>query len=98
MTDPWSELSQKPRMGSKQSSWRWCHHSTMSALPSWNKGTVITAQLGIGIPASGLSVRYRSIPLPDWVPLFRYRTGSGNDILFIPVPDWSDAGSPQSGI
>jgi hypothetical protein len=27
--------------------------------------------------ASYISVRYRSIPAPDWVPLFRYRTGSG---------------------
>jgi hypothetical protein len=32
---------------------------------------------GIGIPASCISVRYRSIPVPDWVPLFRYPTGSG---------------------
>jgi hypothetical protein len=32
---------------------------------------------GIGIPASYISVRYRSIPVPDWDPLFRYRTGSG---------------------
>jgi hypothetical protein len=26
---------------------------------------------------SGISVRYRSIPVPDWVPLFLYWTGSG---------------------
>ncbi len=33
---------------------------------------------GISIPASCISVRYWSIPVPDWVPfLFRYRTGSG---------------------
>jgi hypothetical protein len=32
---------------------------------------------GIGIPASCVSVRYRSIPVPDWVLLSRYLTGSG---------------------
>jgi hypothetical protein len=32
---------------------------------------------GIGIPASCILVRYRSIPVPDWVLLSRYRTGSG---------------------
>ncbi len=42
---------------------------------------------GIGIPASYISVRYRSIPLPDWVPLFRYRTGSG-----IVISDHSSTG------
>ncbi len=41
----------------------------------------------IGIPAYWISVRYRSIPVPDRVPLFQYRTGSGIGILFIPVPD-----------
>ncbi len=28
---------------------------------------------GISNPASDISVRYRRIPLPEWVPLFRYR-------------------------
>ncbi len=32
---------------------------------------------GIGIQAYDIKVRYRSIPVQDWVPLFRYRTGSG---------------------
>jgi hypothetical protein len=32
---------------------------------------------GIGIPASDISFRYRSIPVQDWVPLFCYRIGSG---------------------
>jgi hypothetical protein len=32
---------------------------------------------GIGIPASVISVRYRSKKLPDCVALFRYRTGRG---------------------
>ncbi len=36
---------------------------------------------GIGIPASCILVRYRSITEPDWVPLFRYRTGSGIHIF-----------------
>jgi hypothetical protein len=27
--------------------------------------------------ASGISVRYQSIPLPDWFSLFRFLTGSG---------------------
>jgi hypothetical protein len=35
----------------------------------------------IGISASCVSVRYRSIPVQDWVPLFRYRTGSGIGIF-----------------
>jgi hypothetical protein len=41
---------------------------------------------GTGIPASGFSVRYRSILVPDGVPLFRYRNGSGVGIfnLFLP--------------
>ncbi len=29
----------------------------------------------IGIPASGIYVQYSSIPAPDWISLFRYRTG-----------------------
>ncbi len=35
-------------------------------------------------PASAfdISIRYRSIPLHDWVPLFLYWTGSGIGILF----------------
>ncbi len=37
---------------------------------------------GIGIPASDISIRYRSIPVTDWVFLFRYRTGSGIGTLF----------------
>ncbi len=36
---------------------------------------------GIRIPTSGISVRYLSIPVPDWVPLFRYQTGFGVDIF-----------------
>jgi hypothetical protein len=34
-------------------------------------------------PVSGLSVRYRSIPVPKWVPLFQYWTGSGVGIFFL---------------
>jgi hypothetical protein len=33
-------------------------------------------------PVSDISVCYRSIPIPEWVPLFRYRTGFGIGILF----------------
>ncbi len=51
----------------------------------------ISNAASIGIPASSISVRYRSIPLPDWISLFRYRTASGIGILFIPVPVWLDA-------
>jgi hypothetical protein len=36
---------------------------------------------GIGIPASCISVWYRSIPIPDWVYLSRYRTDSGIGIF-----------------
>jgi hypothetical protein len=36
---------------------------------------------GIGILASCISVRYRSIPVPNWISLFRYRTGSGIGIF-----------------
>jgi hypothetical protein len=36
---------------------------------------------GIGISASCISVRYRSIPVPDWVTSFWYRTGSGIGIF-----------------
>jgi hypothetical protein len=36
----------------------------------------------IGIPVSDISVRHLSFPVPDWVPLFRYRTGTGIGILF----------------
>jgi hypothetical protein len=32
-------------------------------------------------PASGISVQYRSVLVPNWVPLFRYRTGSGIGIF-----------------
>jgi hypothetical protein len=35
----------------------------------------------IGIPASGFSVRYRSIPVPDWAPLFWYWTAPCIGIL-----------------
>ncbi len=38
---------------------------------------------GMGIPASDISVRYRIIPVPECVPLFGYRTGSGITILFL---------------
>jgi hypothetical protein len=31
---------------------------------------------GIGIPASDISIRYRRISVPDWVPLIRYRSTS----------------------
>jgi hypothetical protein len=34
-----------------------------------------TDAASIGILASGISVQYRSIPVPDWFPLFRYQTG-----------------------
>ncbi len=44
----------------------------------------VFSYLGIGIPASDFSVRYRSIPVPDWVPLFRYQIGSVICILFHP--------------
>jgi hypothetical protein len=45
-------------------------------------GIVIEADAaGIGISASYISVRYRSIPVPDWVLIFRYRTGSGISIF-----------------
>ncbi len=47
--------------------------------------------------ASGISVRYRSIPVPDLDPYFT--TGLVvlvSAFLFIPAPDWPDAG--QSGI
>jgi hypothetical protein len=37
---------------------------------------------GISIPASDISVRYRSITVLVRVPLFRYRTGSDIGILF----------------
>ncbi len=34
---------------------------------------------GIGIPASGISVRYRIIPVSDWgIPVFWYRTEYAN--------------------
>jgi hypothetical protein len=29
---------------------------------------------GLGIPAFIFSVRYQSIPVPDWISLFRFRT------------------------
>ncbi len=38
----------------------------------------------ISIPAFSNSVRYRSIPVPDWDSLFRYWAGSGIDIFFHP--------------
>jgi hypothetical protein len=37
---------------------------------------------GNGIPAFDISIRHRSIPVTDWVFLFRYRTGSGIGTLF----------------
>ncbi len=36
---------------------------------------------GVGIPSSSISVRYRSIPVPDWIPVFRHRTASGIGIF-----------------
>jgi hypothetical protein len=36
---------------------------------------------GIGIPASGISVQYRSSEVMKWVPLFWYLPGSGNGIF-----------------
>jgi hypothetical protein len=50
----------------------------------------------IGILAFSNLVRYRSIPVPVWVSLFRYRAGSSMEIFLIPVPGSSDAG--QSGV
>jgi hypothetical protein len=36
---------------------------------------------------------YRSVPVPDWVTLFRHRTYSGIGIsLFLSVQNWPDAG------
>ncbi len=40
-----------------------------------------TNTAGIGIPAYGISVQYRSIFVQDWVPLIRYRTAPGIGIL-----------------
>jgi hypothetical protein len=56
----------------------------------------IAAKLCIGIKAYSISVRCRNIPVPDWLPLFWYRTGSGIGILVHSRADWTDAG--QSGI
>jgi hypothetical protein len=42
---------------------------------------------GIGIPASLVSVRYRRIPVPDWVSLFRYRNGSCIVFFIVTVLD-----------
>ncbi len=39
--------------------------------------------MGVGIPASVISGRYRSITLPDMFPLLQYQTGSGIGIFFI---------------
>jgi hypothetical protein len=36
---------------------------------------------GIGILASGISGRYWSIPVQNWVALFRHRAGSGIGIV-----------------
>ncbi len=47
------------------------------------------AKLGIGIPAL---VRYRSIPVQDWAPYFDTRLVPASEFMFIPVPDWLDAG------
>ncbi len=60
---------------------------------------------GISIPAFGISVRYRSILVPDWIHLFRYRTrspysgtalvqnplksGTSSDFLILFYPDSS---------
>jgi hypothetical protein len=39
--------------------------------------------IGVGIQSSVISVRYRSIPVPDRVLLLQYQTGSGIGIFFI---------------
>ncbi len=44
----------------------------------------------IAILVSNISVRYRSIPFPDWVPLSRYKTGSGIGIFLVPAPNCPD--------
>jgi hypothetical protein len=62
-------------------------------------GTGIKADaLGIDIPASDMSVRYRTIPVPDWFPFFPYRLALASAFFSFchPVPDCPDAG--QSGI
>jgi hypothetical protein len=46
----------------------------------------ILSELANDIPASIVSVRYQSIPVQDWVSLFRYRIGSGIGIFVILVP------------
>jgi hypothetical protein len=42
---------------------------------------------GIGIPASRISIRYRSIPVPDWVPFSGTGLVPASEVLFIPVPN-----------
>ncbi len=63
----------------KNSDWNNCYQLQMSIGIKANVA-------GIGIPASSIPVQYRSIPVPDWVSLFRYRTGSGiGGIFFLPM-------------
>ncbi len=45
---------------------------------------------GIGPPASYISVRYRSIPVPDRVPSLRYRTGPVPHLLYFSFRYWTD--------
>ncbi len=33
-----------------------------------------------------ISDRYRSIPVPDWVPLFQYQSVPASALIFIPLP------------
>jgi hypothetical protein len=42
---------------------------------------------GIGIPASHISVRYRSILAPDQAPYFETGLALASAFFFIPVPD-----------
>ena len=83
--------------GSEQSGaeWSWALSTTQLSSPGLSSGKLpakfieIFASLSIAIPASGISVWYRS---RYWIPLFRYRTGSGIGLVFIPVLSWQDAG------
>jgi hypothetical protein len=56
-------------------------YSTLSYLSTIAGIGIEVDAAGIGIPASCISVRYKSIPVPDWVPIFRYQTGSGIGIF-----------------
>ncbi len=55
---------------------------------SYNINTGIEADVdGNGIEGSCISVWYRNIPVPDWVPLFRYWSGSGIGMWTDRMPD-----------